>query len=76
MQKEDEKLKKEKQDAFKNGNAALIGSAGFAAMGTGLALGSSFICPVCMFATPALLGTGIYQKLKSKKISAKNQTED
>lgn len=52
------------------GNVMLAAGGGFAAYGTTMALTASYVCPVCVVATPLLLGYGGYQKykyLQSKK---------
>lgn len=39
---------------------------GVGALGAGAALLSGAVCPLCLVATPALLGGGIIMKLKEK----------
>ncbi len=54
----------------KDDSNTLIGmGAGVGVLGAIGAFATGAICPLCIFAVPALVGTGIYQKFKAPKES-------
>lgn len=53
-------------------------------VGLGLGLGgyvtatsvlAGFVCPVCVVAAPALIATGVYQKIKNRNHMSKNESK-
>ena len=54
------------------GTKNLLYGTGLGAMGTCLALGAGYICPVCVIGTPLLLSIGAVQKYKYTKRKHKN----
>ncbi|AHB78599.1 hypothetical protein [Pandoraea pnomenusa] len=53
-------------------------------LGLGLGLGgyatvtailAGFVCPTCVVAAPALIATGVYQKMRNRKREPKNESE-
>lgn len=57
--------------AKKEGNVCIGIGAGVGALGTASwALGSAF-CPLCIVATPALIGVGLYKRLSAKHLATK-----
>ena len=55
----------EANQARKDGNAFLASGVGIGAFGvvSGALLGA--VCPVCVVATPALIGAGVYKRLRA-----------
>ena len=51
----------------KTGRTELLVGAGIGAYGIANFLATGFLCPACVVVAPALIGTGIYCYLKSKK---------
>lgn len=66
----------EKEDTFKaqdsckacalssNANVVVLTGVGIGAYGSLLAASTGFVCPICVVATPLLLGVGGYMKYK------------
>lgn len=48
-------------------NTCLALGAGIGVLGTGAAILTGAVCPVCYIATPVLLGMGVFQKVKARK---------
>ena len=57
------------------GNTMLLAGGGFAAYGTTMAVAVGTVCPVCIVATPLLLGVGAYQKYKHVKAKKASNAE-
>lgn len=57
-----------------SGNELIVTGVGVGAIGVlgTLLLGAT--CPVCVVATPALIGTGLYQKWKARRRSVRAAT--
>ncbi len=51
----------------KEGNDYLFMAGGVGAYGVTVAAVTGAVCPACLVITPALVGAGIYKKMKSKK---------
>lgn len=63
LDSEDESVAEQRAEAnLLIGAGATVGAVGLAG---GLLLGS--VCPVCIVATPALLGAGAYKRLKARR---------
>lgn len=58
--------KMQHDDEIKTANTALFAGAGLGAYTSLTAVTSSFICPVCIVAAPALIGYGLYKRVKTK----------
>jgi len=51
-------------DGRKEGNTCLALGGGLAALGAGTALAAGAVCPLCIVAAPALIGYGLYKRLR------------
>ena len=56
---------------LKGANVTIGLGAGIGAFGAVSALAVGAVCPLCIVATPALLGLGLYQRARVKKIQKK-----
>lgn len=54
-------------DADQQGNELLLGGLGVMAVGALGAIAGGALCPVCIVATPALLGVGAYRKWQARR---------
>lgn len=54
-------------DADRQGNELLLGGLGVMAVGALGAIAGGALCPVCIVATPALLGVGAYRKWQARR---------
>ena len=50
-----------------DGNKCLAIGTGVGVLGTGAAIITGAVCPICYIATPVLLGMGVFQKWKAKR---------
>jgi hypothetical protein len=65
----------EKPQSTETGNMMLVAGGGFAAYGTTMAVAAGTVCPVCVVATPLLLGVGAYQKYRHVKAQKNSRLE-
>jgi hypothetical protein len=54
------------QEELLDAKTCLIAGAGIGAFGAASALTAGAVCPLCLIATPALLGLGAYKHYRSK----------
>ena len=57
----------EKTQKSKEGNDYLLMGGGVGVYGATLAAATGVVCPTCVIIAPALIGAGVYKKMKSKK---------
>ena len=71
-------MKNEKE--YDTGNTCLVAGFGIGALGVTGAVTAGAVCPLCVIATPALLGIGAFQKLRYSKnknqLKTKEASED
>ncbi|MGE0328159.1 MAG: hypothetical protein AB7K71_25690 [Polyangiaceae bacterium] len=62
--------------ARKDGNAFLASGLGIGAFGvaSGVLLGA--VCPVCVVATPALIGAGVYKRVRAWRLEKQQAERD
>lgn len=48
-------------------NSCIALGAGVGALGIGTAIATGAVCPLCYIVAPALIGAGVYTKIKRKK---------
>lgn len=56
------------EKAKKDGNTCIGLGVGVGALGTAAALAAGATCPLCVVVAPALVGVGVYQRRKAKKL--------
>lgn len=62
-------------DADHQGNDLLLGGLGVMAVGALGAIAGGALCPVCIVATPALLGAGAYKKWQARRARDTRENE-
>lgn len=53
-----------------DGNDLIMGGVGVGAIGVVGAVVLGATCPICVVATPALIGAGLFQKWRARRIAA------
>lgn len=53
-----------------DGNDLILGGVGVGAIGVAGAVLLGATCPLCVVATPALIGAGLFQKWRARRVAA------
>ena len=72
----DESIKRDDVDSMRReGNACLGLGAGVGAFGAGSAVFVGATCPLCYIVAPALIGMGVYGRMRARRLENKSSSQ-